>query len=127
MRRLRVVAIVAALVSAVFYVLIGVGVLDVGKGADGTGPDVLGFGLVAGAAFLLVAAIVAALRRRSAWLLSAVFTGLVIVGYFVTADIRRPPVEPWGLTVKAVQVVLLVALVFLSIRARREQAPAPTD
>jgi 4-amino-4-deoxy-L-arabinose transferase-like glycosyltransferase len=126
MRRSQSVAVSAALVSAVLYALIGFGVLDVRTSAEGTGSDPLGFGLVAGVAFLLVAAIVAALRRRSAWLLAAVFTGLVIVGYFVTADIRQPPVEPWGLTLKAVQSALLVALVYLTVRGRRVRSAAPT-
>jgi hypothetical protein len=34
----------------------------------------------------------------------------VIVGYCVMASIRGPPFEPWGLLIKACQIVLLVAI-----------------
>lgn len=125
MRRSQVVAVTAAVTSAALYALIGFGVLDVGTSADGSRTDPLGFGLTAGTAFLLIAVVVAVLRRRWAWLLAGGFTGAVILGYFVLADMREPPVEPWGLTVKATQVVLLVALVSLTIRGRRV-VPTPT-
>jgi hypothetical protein len=48
----------------------------------------------------------------------------VIVGYFAVAGIREPPVELWGLLVKASQVVLLIAIGYLFVRVRSGEPDA---
>lgn len=116
MRRVQYVAAAAAAAAAILYFLIGFGVLDIGTGADGTSKDLLGFGVTAGAAFAVVAVLSLLVPRRFLLILIALFDAAVITVYFVVAEIREPPVELWGVLIKAVQVVLLGAVVFMIIR-----------
>jgi hypothetical protein len=115
-RTVRAVAIAAAAITAVLYVLIGFEVLNVGTAKSGTN-DILSFGLLMGAVYGVIAVMLALASWR--WLLAAiaVLDALVIVGYFAAAGVREPPFELWGLLVKAAQAVLLVALGYLLVRA----------
>ena len=45
----------------------------------------------------------------------------MIAMYFAVAEIREPPVELWGVLIKALQVVLLGAVVFMIIRGPQRQ------
>jgi hypothetical protein len=63
MRRIQQCAVAAAAVTAVLYLLIGFGVLDVGTSADETQPDLLGFGLAAGGAYAVIAVLLTLVRR----------------------------------------------------------------
>jgi hypothetical protein len=45
MRKVQLVAVSTAAVAAVLYFLIGLGVLHIGRSTQGTGDDLLGFGL----------------------------------------------------------------------------------
>jgi hypothetical protein len=42
--------------------------------------------------------------------------------YFAVAELRSPPFELWGLLTKALQVVLLAAVVYLAIRCAGQRA-----
>jgi hypothetical protein len=116
----------AAWASAILYYLIGFGVLDIGEAKDGAATDLLGFGLVTGTSFLVAGALVLLVHRR--WLIALI--GLldlaVIIGYFAVSGVREPPYEVWGLTIKGLQVVLLLVIGFLTLKAdawpRHDQA-----
>jgi hypothetical protein len=111
----RAVAVAAAAISAVLYLLIGFELADVGTSKTGNN-DILSFGLLMGAVYGVIAVVIAMVSWR--WLLAAVavIDALVIVGYFALAGVREPPFELWGLLVKASQAVLLVAIGYLVVR-----------
>lgn len=113
---LRAVAVITAGISALLYYLIGFGVLDIGTAASGEDAGLLGFGLTAGTAFLIAAALLLFVHRRWLVALIGLMDAAVIVGYFAMADIRVPSYEVWGLSIKAAQVVLLLAIGFLLLR-----------
>ena len=58
---------------------------------------------------------------RSQWPSDASAAAAVIAMYFAVAEIREPPVELWGVLIKAFQVVLLGAVVFMIIRGPQRQ------
>jgi|KBSMisStaDraftv2_1062788.scaffolds.fasta_scaffold912930_2 hypothetical protein len=118
-RTMRTVAVAAAAASAILYILIGFEVLDVGSSRTGTN-DILSFGLLMGAVYAVIAAVVALVPWR--WVLGvvAIVDALVFIGYFALAGVREPPVELWGLLVKASQLVLLGAMAYLLVH--REEA-----
>jgi hypothetical protein len=124
MRRLQLVAAAAAATTAILYLLIGVGVLHIGTGADGVQGDLLGFGLAAGGAYAVIAVLLLLVCRRVIWILIPLFDAAVIAMYFAIATIRTPPLELWGLVIKAFQVLLLAAVVYLAIRGADRQ---PTE
>lgn len=118
LERIRYTAVVAAVGAAALYLLIGIGVLSIGTTSSGKAPDLLAFGAMAGATFAIVAGLLLRFRRRLLWLAVAALQLLVIGGYFAMADIRTPPIEVWGLLVKACQLVVLVAVGLLLVRDR---------
>lgn len=112
---LRGLAGITAGISALLYYLIGFGVLDIGEAASGEDPGLLGFGLSAGTVFLVAGLLLLFVHRRWLVALIGLMDAAVIVGYFAMADIRVPSYEVWGLSIKAAQVVLLLAIGFLLI------------
>lgn len=114
-RDARVVAIGAALVTAALYMLIGFQVVSIGQSSQGGTPDLLGFGLTLGGAFVAAALLLALVQRRIAWIAVGVIDLVAIVGYFAMANLREPSFEIWGLLTKAAQLVLLGALVYLAV------------
>ena len=114
----RTVAVAAAAASAILYILIGFEVLDVGSSRTGTN-DILSFGLLMGAVYAVIAAVVALVPWR--WVLGvvAIVNALVFIGYFALAGVREPPVELWGLLVKASQLVLLGAMAYLLVHREK--------
>jgi hypothetical protein len=124
MRKVQRVAVFTAAVAAVLYFLIGLGVLHIGRSTQGTGDDLLGFGLASGSAYLTIAVLIYFVRSRAVWILIAAFDAMVIVVYFAVAGIRVPPYEVWGVLIKVLQLVLLAAVVYLAVRAPKRQAKA---
>ncbi|MGZ8562839.1 MAG: hypothetical protein ACXWWU_04385 [Candidatus Limnocylindria bacterium] len=107
-------AMVAA-VMAMIYFLIGAGVLQVG-GSNEEREFLWVFGALAGGAFLLGAVLLMRLDRRWLWMLGAAFQVFVYWGYFSVAPDRTPAFETWGITLRIVQVPLLIALLYLAVR-----------
>jgi hypothetical protein len=101
---------------AALYLLIGLGVLDIGTTASGQTPELLDFGLALAGVFLAMGIAVLILSRRAVWALIAAADLLIIAGYFLLADVRSPSFELWGLLTKALQAVFLVALAILLMR-----------
>lgn len=112
---MRWVAFGAAALVAALYFLIGAGVLPIGKPADGSTGDLVGFGLMLGGIFVAVALIALRAHARRWWVAIAGLQVVVLVGYFAFASFREPPLEAWGLTIKALQAALLLAAIGLAV------------
>ena len=117
--RLREVGIAAALGAAAVYLFIGLGFLAIGTSASGAAPDLLSFGLTMAITYAVVAALLLRFRSRMVWIAVAAVQVIVIVGYFGLSSIRMPPVELWGLVIKACQAVVLISALSLVMRNRR--------
>lgn len=118
-RRLRSIGAGAAALAATVYLFIALGVVSIGTAASGEAPDLLSFGLTMAVVFILVAAVLLRFQARTLTLAVAGLQVLVIVGYFALSNIRTPPVEPWGLLIKALQVIVLVAALVLAFGPSR--------
>ena len=110
-------AAVAAIMAAV-YVLIGLGVLNVG-GSVSDRAFLWVFGALAGGAFLLGALLLVAVDRRWVWVAGLIFQVFVYWAYVDVSKSRTPPFETWGITLRIIQLPLLVALGYLAIRGSR--------
>lgn len=115
-RAIRTAAAAASTAAALLYLGIGFGVLRVVDMTAPDAPDLLPFGLAAGAAFGLGAALLLAFDRRILWILGALLQVAVIVMYVVVAPQRTPPFETWGILIKILQAAILAALVTLIVR-----------
>jgi hypothetical protein len=114
-RRRRGVRYLAAALSAgcaIVYFAIGFGLIHATEPATGSS-DLLAFGVAAGLAFVVGAVLLASSDRVGAWILGAIFQVVVIVMYFAVAETRTPPIEAWGLLLKAAQTAILAALLYL--------------
>nr|WP_297427459.1 hypothetical protein [uncultured Actinotalea sp.] len=110
----RLVAAASAWAAGVLYVLVGVGVLDIGRAVDPGAQDLLAFGIAAGAAQVLVGAVLLGAKGRAPLLLVVGFETLVVLLYVAVASVRIPAYEEWGLTIKALEIVTLVATLALA-------------
>jgi hypothetical protein len=53
---------------------------------------------------------------------------VTIVGYFALAGLRAPPFEPWGVSIKVLQVIVLGGLIYLlAVGHRRSENAVLTD
>ncbi|TAK02808.1 MAG: hypothetical protein EPO36_00865 [Chloroflexota bacterium] len=114
-RRTTLVAAAASAAAAALYLLVGLEAVQVVTDAPATS-DVRTFGLTAGAAFVVLAILLFAFERPVVWLLAALFQVGVIAMYVAVAPQRDPPVEVWGLLIKACQVVILAGVTILLLR-----------
>jgi hypothetical protein len=112
-RQVRLVAAALSAACAVIYVLIGLGLIYPTAPND---QGMLAFGGLAGGAFALGAGLLLTIDRRAAWILGAALQVLAIVAYFQVAPQRTPPFEPWGISLKVLQVGILAALLYLIAR-----------
>ena len=117
-RTIRYAAAAVAAVMAAIYVLIGTGVLNVG-GTDADKTFLWVFGALAGGAFLLGAILLMAVDRRWVWIAGLLFQVFVYWAYVDVSKTRTPPFETWGITLRIIQLPLLVALGYLAIRGPR--------
>lgn len=66
--------------------------------------------------------------RWIVWALGAVLQAMVIAAYFNVASERMPAFETWGITIRVLQIALLVVLVALAIgrpRGSTRRPPTP--
>lgn len=108
----RVIAAFLAGLVALIYFLIGFNVVRVIEF-----PADQSFGLYAGAAYLLGAALLVETDKRVYWVIGALLQVFVIYTYFSVAPERVPNYEVWGIVLRVLQVALLAALIYLSVRA----------
>lgn len=104
---LRMLAVVMALTSAALHLALYLQDLIPGQPTAGGLPFLAMTVLYAGVAA------VAWLGVQRLYFWAAAYTALTIVGYFATRIAMSFPVEVWGLTDKAVEVVLIASLVGL--------------
>lgn len=116
-RRVRYVGATAAMAMALIYFLIGVGVLDIGGSTSGEMVDLAMFGYSAGLAFLVIGLLLLFTDRRWLWVLALVFQVFVYLIYVGTSGVRVPQFETWGITLRIIQLALVAALAYLSLRA----------
>ena len=106
-RAARLLAAGLSAATALIYALIGLGVVSVVDETSDRAPDLLTFGLAAGAAYLLGAVLLLAVDNRVLWILGSMLQVGVIAMYVAVASNRTPPFEAWGLTIKVLQLALL--------------------
>jgi hypothetical protein len=114
----RRVGIAAAIVSAVLYLLIGVGFLAIGESTQGPASDLFVFGALMATIYAITALALSRLQSRMVLALIAAFQVIPLLGYVAVAGVREPPYEVWGLLIKACQGVVLVAAAALAWRGR---------
>jgi peptidoglycan/LPS O-acetylase OafA/YrhL len=117
-------AVASAAITAILYLLVGFGMLDIGEPAPRVTRSVLGFGLTAGAAYAVVTYLLLRVQRRWAWIAVALLNAIAIGVYFATDATRVPSFEWPGLAIQAVQLVMLMAVTVLAI-AGRGSVPDP--
>lgn len=124
-RRQRLRSIAAALAGgvAVLYVLIAANLVTVVDGpAEQVARDQLSFAGPAAAMYALGALLLWRFDRRWLWVLGAVLQVMVVAMYFTVAPERDPAFEVWGLSIRVLQIGLLVPLVLLAARRPRGDA-----
>lgn len=118
----RRIGISAALIAGGIYLLIGLDTLSVGTSTTGATTDLLPFGVAMGV-FSLASAIGLYVAHARRWLVALAAIQLVpLLGYVAFNAYREPAFEPWGLLIKAMQLVVLAAAALLAVWAH----PAPT-
>jgi len=115
LRAIRLATAAMAAFAALLYLLIGFGVLQVVE-AGPDDPSLLWFGLPAGVAFLFGAVVMLVSERTILWVLGAVFQVFAISAYFGVAADREPAYEFWGIVLRVVQALILIALAVLLAR-----------
>jgi len=60
------------------------------------------------------------------WIAGAILQALVIAKYFLVAPQREPAFEVWGITIRVLQLALLVATTYLASRSSPRASPAHT-
>lgn len=112
----RIVAALAA-ANAAIYGLIATGVFSVGR-AEGGELGILG---AAGVVYLVLALLLWFVPRPLVWLGAALLQVPVIAMYVAIASERDPSYEVWGITLRVLQVALLVTLVTLLVQRLRDR------
>lgn len=115
LRVIRLVTAGLAAASAIVYLLIGFGVLQVVEMRPDD-PSLLWFGLPAAAAFAFGTVVMLRSQSLTLWALGAVFQVFTISAYFGLAQERTPQYEPWGILLRVTQLLILIALVILLAR-----------
>lgn len=116
-QQVRHIGAVASAAMATLYYLIGLGVLYIGGSNNGEMVDLAVFGGGAGTAFLILAVLLAFTDRRWVWILATLFQLFVYFVYVVASRGREPPFEIWGITLRILQLPVLAALIYLSVKA----------
>lgn len=111
-RRVRYLVACLAAACAVTYVAIGAGLI---YPATEDPQGLMVFGLLAGGTYALGVVACLVTDRLGAQVLGIALQLVVLVGYFAVSGARTPPFEPVGLVLTAVQVAILVALLWLAL------------
>ena len=118
-RAARYFAALMVLVSGVLYLLLGLDVFHYGEVQGLWGRD--GRLLAAAAVFFLGTILLLVFDRRVVYILGALLQVVCLVGYFVIAPDREPSFERWGIAIKVVQALALVALAYLAMQSPRRR------
>ena len=121
--QVRYVGALAAGAMAGIYYLIGLGVLDIGGSTSGEMVDLGVFGGGAGTAFLVLALVFLFTDRRWIWALAFVFQLAVYAIYVAASGGREPAFETWGITLRVIQIPVVVALGYLILTPATQRVP----
>jgi hypothetical protein len=108
-----------AVIAAVFYILLGVGVVSAGDVSDVNAPP--GIAYVAAAGYIIGGCLIL-LKKRGLWITGFVINSLVIIIFFTMHASR-----PWilssvpGLATKLAQILLEAGLIYLILKAKPEK------
>lgn len=116
-------AVGSALAIALVYGAIYVGVVSIGPAEPGE----LGVLGVAGLVFLAIAVVLWRTASRTVWIGVIVLQAMMAAMYVQVAPEREPAFEIWGLVVRGLSVVLVVALVWLFVVSTRHGARDGAD
>jgi hypothetical protein len=107
-RTARLVAVLASLSAGVIYLLIGTGIVSVGRSTQDGATDLFAFGALMGAVSVAIA-IGVWLLPVSRFVLAgvAIVELIALIGYVAAAGLREPPFDLWGLAIKAFQTIVL--------------------
>jgi hypothetical protein len=111
-RTVRIVAAALAAATSLIYYLIGLRAVTVLENVD----DQVGFGLIAGTAFLVGTVLILVIDSRIVFALGALAQVLIIWMYFELSSERTPSFEVWGVSIRILQALLLGVLAYLAIR-----------
>jgi hypothetical protein len=125
-RLLLMLAVASSAITAILYLLVGFGWLDIGEPAQGVTRGVLGFGLLVAATYALLIIWLLRSQRRRTWIAIGLLNAIVIAVYFISRDTRVPPFEWPGLAIQLVQLVTLLAVMVLAIVGRGSLADPTT-
>jgi hypothetical protein len=110
-----------AVLIALIYFLIGFQLVAVLENTS----EQIAFGLIAGGAFVIGAALILAFDRRWLWTIGALAQLFIIWTYFNLADQRVPAYEFWGVSIRVLQVMLTALLVYLAVVPPRDEVEEP--
>lgn len=110
-----------AMLVALIYFLIGFQLVAVLEDTS----EQIAFGLIAGGAFVIGAALILAFDRRWLWTMGALAQLFIIWTYFDLAEQRVPDYEFWGVLIRVLQVILTALLVYLAVVPPRCEKEEP--
>jgi hypothetical protein len=118
-------AVIASLAAGAIYLLIGAGVVSVGRSTQGGTTDLFAFGALMGVVSIAIAVAVWLLPTSRFVLIGVAILELVaLLGYVAVAGVREPPFELWGLAIKFFQATVLISIVYLFTERARALRPA---
>jgi hypothetical protein len=117
---LRAVAAGLAGAMAVLYLAIFAGILSVGRAEAGE----LGVLGVAGGVFAAIAIALWSVERRALWVAAALLQVPIFAMYVAIAPERDPSFEVWGITLRVLQLALVVVLALMVAATRRPDRPS---
>lgn len=126
-RRVRRIVAGIHLVMAAIYALIGTNTISVvvADPSQADGETMQTFGLAAAAFFLVLAGVSFMTTHRAAWWMMAAINTFVAYVYFSLSADRVPDFEAWGVTLRILQIPVIVGCVYLALKA--DHSPEPPD
>jgi hypothetical protein len=113
-RTARLTAALASLAAGAIYLLIGTGVVSVGRSTQDATADLFAFGALMSVVSLAIAVGVWLLPASRLVLIGVAILELIaLIGYVAAAGVREPPFELWGVAIKLFQATVLIATVYL--------------
>jgi hypothetical protein len=120
MKRIMLVCLAMALISALIYVLLGIGVMHAGDLTSDDGIPAF-FYIIPGG--YIIGGLLILLKKRWLWITGAVINAFTIV-MFYTAYAARPDIllSAPGLITKIAQVLLEIGLIYLIVKSKPKEA-----
>jgi hypothetical protein len=120
MKRIMLVCLAMALISALIYVLLGIGVMHAGDLTSDDGIPSFFYIIPAG---YIIGGLLILLKKRWLWITGAVINAFTIV-VFYTAYAARPDImlSAPGLITKIAQILMEIGLIYLIVKSKPKEA-----